>query len=65
MTLGAPVPAVILADANQDGAVDISDIPAFISVLQSGEFQAEADCDLNGVVDFSDITAFIQILLAS
>ena len=63
VTLGAPVPAVILADANQDGTVDISDIQAFISVLQSGEFQAESDCDLNGVVDFSDIAAFIQILL--
>ena len=62
MTLVAPF---VLGDVNQDGVVDFSDIPAFIAVLQSGEFQAESDCDQNGVVDFSDIAAFIQILLAA
>jgi hypothetical protein len=48
-----------------DGSVDFDDIPAFISVLIGGEFQAEADCDENGVVDFSDIPSFIEILIAS
>ena len=65
MTLGAPVTEIVLGDVNQDGVIDFSDIPAFIAVVQSGEFQAEADCDENGVVDFSDIGPFIQILFAS
>ena len=52
----------ILGDVNLDGAVNFSDIPAFIAVLQSGEFQGEADVDQNGTVNFSDIPAFITIL---
>lgn len=64
-TLVSPVPTVVFGDVNLDGVVDFFDIPAFIAVVQSGEFQAEADCDENGVVDFSDIGPFIQILLAS
>ena len=57
------VPAtVLLGDVNLDGVVDFSDIPAFIAVLQSGEFQADADIDSSGVVDFSDIPPFIAIL---
>jgi len=62
VTLGAPVTTATLGDVNQDGVIDFSDIPAFIAVLQSGEFQAEADIDQNGVVDFSDIPLFIEIL---
>ena len=54
--------ANMLGDVNLDGAIDFSDIPAFIAVLSSGNFQAEADCDLSGEVDFSDIPAFIEIL---
>ncbi len=49
-------------DVDLSGAVDFGDIPAFISVLQSGGFQIEADCDCSGGVDFSDIPAFITIL---
>lgn len=62
VTLGAPVTEIVLGDVNQDGVIDFSDIPAFIAVLQSGEFQAEADIDLNGGVDFSDIVPFTIIL---
>lgn len=54
-----------LGDVNMDGAVDFSDIPAFIAVLTSGVFQAEADCNQDGVVDFSDIPPFIAILVGS
>ena len=50
-TPGAAV--AILGDVNQDGVVDFSDIPAFISILFSGSFLAEADIDLNGTVDLS------------
>jgi len=45
-----------------DGVVDFSDIPAFISVLQDGTFQIEADTDQNLGVDFADIPSFIEIL---
>jgi hypothetical protein len=55
-------PVVIKGDVDQDGDVDFDDIPAFITVLQSGMFQAEADCDCSGLVDFADIPAFIAIL---
>ena len=51
-------------DVDLSETVDFSDIPAFISVLQSGVFQAEADCDCSGTVDFDDIPAFITILQA-
>lgn len=57
--------ATLLGDVDLDGDVDFADIPAFIAVLQSGDFQAEADCDESGVVDFSDIPAFIAILIGS
>ncbi len=60
-----PIQTTLLGDVNLDGVVNFSDIPAFISVLQSGGFQAEADCDESGVVDFADIPAFIAILQGS
>ena len=58
----AAVPDVLKGDVDMDGDVDFDDIPPFIAVLQSGDFQAEADCDCNKVVDFADIPAFIAIL---
>ena len=58
------VGSTLKGDVNLSGAVDFDDIPTFIAVLQSGNFQAEADCDCNGVVDFDDIPAFIAILQA-
>ncbi len=57
-------PDTMKGDADLSGVVDFSDIPAFITVLQSGVFQAESDCDCSGTVDFSDIPAFILILQA-
>jgi hypothetical protein len=52
----------ILGDVNRDGSVDFSDIPSFIEVLISGDFQIEADIDQNGTVNFSDIPPFIDVL---
>ena len=60
-----PVSMPILGDVNQDGVVDFSDIPAFISVLQMGQFQAEADINQDGEVNFADVPAFIEILVAA
>ena len=52
-------------DVDQDGEVDFLDISPFITVLSSGEFQAEADCNEDGEVDFLDIAPFIVILAGS
>ncbi len=54
----------LLGDANQDGVVDFSDIPSFISLLQNGIFLDEADINGDGVVDFADIPFFIDLLSA-
>ena len=45
-----------------DGFVDFADIPPFIAVLISENFQAEADIDLSGRVNFADIPPFIGVL---
>jgi len=62
LTLTRSVSVPILGDVNMDGAVTFGDISAFIAVLQSGDFQAEADADQSGAVAFADIPAFIAIL---
>ena len=62
MVFGRAMSSVLKGDVDMDGDIDFSDIPPFISVLQSGVFQAEADCDCNGEIEFADIPAFIAIL---
>ena len=57
-----PCVSVLKGDVDTTGTVDFDDIPAFITVLQGGGFQAEADCDCDMDVDFDDIPAFIAIL---
>ena len=52
----------LLGDVDQSGAVDFSDIPAFIAILQSGGFSEEADVNQDNSVDFSDIPPFIVAL---
>ena len=52
----------LLGDVNMDGAVDFLDIAPFITLLSTGEFQAEADTNEDGVVDFLDIAPFIVLL---
>ena len=60
-----PEPDPMLGDTDLNGVVNFLDIPAFIAVLQSGTFLAEADCNEDGVLNFLDIPAFISILSAS
>lgn len=55
---------VILGDVDMNGVVDFVDIPAFIAILQAGDFKAEADVNQDTVVNFQDIPAFIAILIA-
>ena len=57
--------AILKGDVNLDGTVAFSDIPAFITLLTSGTFQAEGDCNEDGEVTFADIPAFIEILIAA
>lgn len=54
----------LLGDVDLDGDVDFSDIPAFIAVLISGDYQIEADVNQSGTIDFADIPVFIDILIA-
>ena len=62
VTLEAPF---LLGDVNRDESVDFLDISPFISLLLSGEFQAEADVDQSGFVNFLDISPFIGVLSGS
>ena len=57
-----PEPDALKGDCDLNGVVDFLDIPAFIVILQSGTFLAEADCDCDTTVNFLDIPAFIAIL---
>ena len=60
--MGSLPAMAIKGDADMDGDVDFLDIPAFIAILQAGNFVAEADCDCDLDVDFADIPPFIAIL---
>ena len=51
-----------MGDVDLNGAIDFSDIPAFIAALQAGTMQFEADIDGDGDVDFADIPFFISVL---
>jgi len=55
-------PEVLLGDVNLDDVVNFADIPAFISLIQSGEYLEEADINEDGMVDFADIPALIALL---
>ena len=54
-----------MGDVDLNGAIDFSDIPAFIAALQAGTMQFEADIDGDGDVDFADIPFFISVLSLS
>ncbi len=54
----------LLGDVDLSGAIDFQDIPAFVSLLISGVFQAEADMDQSGMVNFQDIPPFVQVLIS-
>ena len=56
--------SALKGDVDLSGIVDFSDIPAFIDVIQTGGFQAEADANCDTFVNFLDIPAFIAILQA-
>lgn len=53
------------ADVNGDCFIDFADIPAFISILQSGGYDDAADVNCDGVIDFDDIPSFIFAVASS
>jgi hypothetical protein len=55
-------PGTLIGDVDLDGAITFFDIQPFITLLFSGQFQAEADCDGDEIVGFLDIFPFINIL---
>ena len=55
-------PPVILGDVDQNGVVNFLDIPPFIVILTTSNFQAEADVDQSGAVNFLDIAPFVEVL---
>ena len=63
--VGAFVGEVLLGDIDSSGTVDFLDISPFVSLLTTGDFQAQADFDGNGMVDFLDISPFVGALTGS
>ena len=53
---------VLHGDVNQDGAIDLLDVAAFVGVLSAGGYQAEADVNKDGVVNLIDVAPFIDLL---
>ena len=52
----------VLGDVNGDGAVDVADISAIISVMAGMQQYEEADVNGDGTVDVADISAVITIM---
>ena len=57
--------SALRGDVNLDGTVNFLDIAPFVSILSSGDFQAEADVNASGDVTFLDISPFVNILIGS
>ena len=63
--VGRPADDILLGDVNRSGTVDFADLSPFLSLLSSGEFQAEADVNESGTVDFADLSPFLSLLASS
>ena len=55
-------PEFLIGDVNRDGSVNFQDISGFVSILSTGDFQAEADINGDDSVSFLDIAPFIALL---
>lgn len=53
---------ILVGDVNCDGAIDLADIPAFVSVLSNGEYFAKADINQDDLVSLADIPPFVELL---
>lgn len=52
-------------DVNGDGAVDVADISAIISIMASGENDPLGDVNADGAVDVADISSVITIMASN
>ena len=55
----------IRGDVDLDGDVTFLDISRFVSLLNAGDYQVEADTNDDGFVNFLDIGSFIALLTGS
>ncbi len=53
---------VLVGDINLDGVVDLNDVRPFVTLLNSGGFQAEADINQDGSVNLMDVAPFVSLL---
>lgn len=60
-----PLGGGMQGDVNGDGAVDVADISAIITVMASGVNDPAADVNGDGAVDVADISNVISIMAAS
>ena len=58
-----PFAQFLLGDVNQDGVVDLIDVPAFIDRLLSGLYQGEADLNGDFVVNLLDVAPLVELLI--
>ena len=58
-------PEFIEGDVNGDGAVDVADISAIISVMAGSETYERADVNGDGAVDVADVSSVITIMAAN
>ena len=55
-------PDVLTGDVNEDGAVDVADISAIISVMAGTDSYEHADVNGDGAIDVADISTVITIM---
>ena len=60
---GTPNP-LLLGDINLDRALNLLDVDPFISLLDNGEFQAEADINQDGSVNLLDVMLFVDLFMS-
>ncbi|MEM1445033.1 MAG: hypothetical protein AAGF84_03190 [Planctomycetota bacterium] len=53
--------ALLMADINGDGAMDLTDLDALAITLQEGQQHSQTDVDQDGVVNMADLDAWLAI----
>ena len=52
----------LIGDVNLDNRVDLQDVSPFSDLIDSNQFQNEADIDQNGTVDLKDVQPFVNLI---
>ena len=56
------IPVFTPGDVNGDGLVNLLDVPPFVELLSSTQYQVEADINRDGIVNLLDVGPFIELL---